>query len=139
MSQYPECEKLSSNAETRNTVVAFLEWLSSQSQATQSQVFNVECADTFALSFLGIDRDKLEAERRAIAKEAAKSPIEKLADETAEMMKTRRVLNVAVGELAEFAQAMRARGFKAELTTGISLTTGAATEVVRITKKRARK
>lgn len=68
-----------------------------------------------------------------------RSALEELADKVAEQMKTKRVLNVQVGKLAELAQAMRARGFKAEVTEGISLTTGEASQVVRVTKKRAKR
>lgn len=69
--------------------------------------------------------------------------MEKLADQVAEMMATRKVLNVDVEHTEDFAEAMRERGFKAEVVTGI-VGSGdplklAAKQVVRITKKRVRR
>jgi hypothetical protein len=70
---------------------------------------------------------------------------EKLADQLVEQMATRKVLNVAADDehALVIASAMRARGFGAEVTTGLVRRKGASAfqeaTMVRITKKRSRR
>jgi hypothetical protein len=70
------------------------------------------------------------------------NPLEQLADNVAAEMANRKVLNVVVVATDDFARAMRARGFKAEITEALMRSPLGGFEAktcVRISKKRGRR